>query len=91
MLSHPASTRRRRIAVLVTFLLVTVGLLVGPFADRAHAEGTATTFVVDATVRADGRLEVEQTMTFAAPVPAQVSQRFETRAIWSVIDGRSSR
>ena len=79
MLSHPASTRRRRIAVLVTFLLVTAGLLVGPFADRAHAEGTAMTFVVDATVRADGRLEVEQTMTFAAPVPAQVSQRFETR------------
>ncbi|HEY5847679.1 MAG TPA: hypothetical protein VIT42_12910 [Microlunatus sp.] len=79
MLSHPASTRRRRIAVLVTFLLVTLGLLVGPFADRAYAEGTATTFVVDATTRADGRLEVEQTMTFAAPVPAQVSQRFETR------------
>ena len=64
--------------VWTTFLLVTVGLSVGPLTERAHAEGTATTFVVDATVNREGLLTVEQTMTFAAPVPAQVSQRFET-------------
>ena len=58
---------------------MTVALLVGPFSERAHAEGTAATFEVEAEVGRDGVLTVEQTMTFATPVPAQVSQRFETQ------------
>jgi hypothetical protein len=78
VLRNPASTRRRRIAVWLIFVLVTLGLLVGPLSGRAHAQGTATIFDVEATVGRDGLLSVQQTMTFATPVPAQVSQRFET-------------
>jgi hypothetical protein len=73
-----APARRRRVLIWLSFLLLTVGLVVGP-ATQAHAEGTATGFVVEADVSADGVLEVRQTMTFADPVPAQVSQRFETQ------------
>ncbi len=77
--SAHSRTRRRRIAVGITLLLVTVALLVGPFSEQAHAEGTAATFEVEAEVGRDGVLTVAQTMTFATPVPAQVSQRFETQ------------
>ncbi len=61
------------------FLLVTAGLIIGPQTHLAHAEGTATTFVADANLSREGVLTVKQTMRFAAPVPAQVSQRFETQ------------
>ena len=79
MSSTLAPVRRRRVAVWLAFFLVTVGLVVGPQANQAYAEGTATTFVADADVSPEGVLKVSQTLTFANPVPAQVSQRFETQ------------
>ena len=79
MSSTLAPVRRRRVAVWLAFFLVTVGLVVGPQANQAYAEGTATTFVADADVSPEGVLKVSQTLTFATPVPGQVSQRFETQ------------
>jgi hypothetical protein len=43
---------------------VTLGLLAGPSVLSAHAEGTASTFVVDANLAKDGTLRVKQTITF---------------------------
>jgi hypothetical protein len=56
-----------------------VGLLVGPLALTAHAEGTASTFVAAANLAKDGTLKVQQTITFTGTAPAQLVQRFETR------------
>lgn len=78
MSSNLAPARRRRVYVWLAFLLVTVGFVLGPQTRLAHAEGTAATFVVEAEVNREGILTVEQTLTLANPVPAQVSQRFET-------------
>jgi hypothetical protein len=60
-------------------LLLTLGLLVGPAALPAYAEGRASTFTVDANLDRSGVLRVEQTVTFSGTVPAELSQRFQTR------------
>ena len=57
----------------------TLGLLVGPLAVPAHAEGTASTFVAEGNLGLDGVFKVKQTVTFAGPVPGELSQKFETR------------
>ncbi len=58
---------------------VTLGLLAGPLALPAHAEGIASTFAVEASLSPNGTLAVEQTITFAGAVPRLVEQKFETR------------
>jgi hypothetical protein len=74
--SHPMSGRLRTLLVAVVLGL---GLLAGPLALPAAAEGTASTFAVEASLDATGRLAVNQTITFTGDVPSEVSQRFETR------------
>jgi hypothetical protein len=74
--SHPKPGRIRTILVAVVLGL---GLLAGPLALPAAAEGTASTFVVEANLDAGGRLAVTQTITFTGDVPSEVSQKLETR------------
>ena len=45
----------------------------------AHAEGTASTFVVEANLAKDGVLRVKQTITFTGAVPPELTEKFETR------------
>ncbi len=79
MSSNLAPARRRRVAVWLAFFLLTAGLIIGPQTHPAHAEGTATTFAAEGNLSREGVLTVRQTMTLANPVPAQISQRFETQ------------
>jgi hypothetical protein len=44
----------RRVATLIAFCLLTCGLLAGPLALPAHAEGTVSTFVAEGTLAKDG-------------------------------------
>ncbi|HLL63565.1 MAG TPA: DUF2207 domain-containing protein [Propionibacteriaceae bacterium] len=74
--SPPMSGRLRTLLVSVVLGL---GLLAGPLALPAAAEGTASTFAVEASLDATGRLAVNQTITFTGDVPDEVTQRFETR------------
>jgi Predicted membrane protein (DUF2207) len=69
----------RRIGAIVAFCLLTCGLLAGPLALTAHAEGNASTFIAEGNLSKDGTLRVKQTITFTGAVPAEVSQKFETR------------
>jgi hypothetical protein len=78
VLANPTSMRRR-IGAMIAFCLLTCGLLVGPQAWTAHAEGTASTFIAEGNLSKDGTLRVEQTVTFTGAVPAELSQRFQTR------------
>jgi hypothetical protein len=64
---------------MIAFCLFTCGLLLGPHALTAHAEGTASTFIAEGNLAKDGTLRVKQTITLTGPVPDQLSQRFETR------------
>jgi hypothetical protein len=71
--------KRRSLVAAIAFVLLTTGLLIGPQVERAYAQGTATVFAVNATLGRDGVLQVEQTIILATPVPAQISQTFETQ------------
>ena len=71
--------KSRRLGAILAFFFLTLGLLAGPLATTAHAEGTAATFIVDANLDADGTLTVKQTITFSGAVPPELSQKFETR------------
>jgi hypothetical protein len=64
---------------MVAFCVMTCGLLAGPLALTAHAEGTASTFIAEGNLAKDGTLKVKQTITLTGAVPAELSQRFETR------------
>ncbi len=77
MFAHSAP--KRRLGGLLAFVAVTVGLIAGPMVLPAHAEGTASTVVVDANLAKDGTLKVKETITFTGAVPPNVSQKFETR------------
>jgi uncharacterized protein (TIGR04222 family) len=68
-----------RIAAMVAFCLLTCGLLVGPLALTAHAEGNASTFIAEGNLAKDGTLRVKQTITLTGAVPPELSQKFETR------------
>jgi Predicted membrane protein (DUF2207) len=74
----PVKTPRRLGAVLA-FGALTLGLLAGPLALIAHAEGNASTYVADAALGQDGSLKVTETITFTGAVPGTLSQKFETR------------
>ena len=69
-------TLARAILLSLTALLVLGGLTAGPNV-TARAEGTASTFVVTASLGLDGTLKVRQDITFAGPAPAQVKQTLE--------------
>jgi len=64
---------------MIAFCLLTCGLLAGPLALTAHAEGAASTFVAEGNLSKDGTLRVKQTITFTGSAPAELSQKFETR------------
>jgi Predicted membrane protein (DUF2207) len=68
-----------RIGEMIAFCVLTCGLLAGPLASTAHAEGTASTFIAEGNLAKDGTLKVKQTITLTGVVPAELSQRFETR------------
>jgi uncharacterized protein (TIGR04222 family) len=68
-----------RLGAMLAFSALTCGLLVGPLAVPAHAEGNASTFVAEGNLAKDGTLKVKETITFTGTVPATVSQKFETR------------
>ena len=68
-----------RIGALIAFCLLTCGLLAGPLALPAHAEGNASTFVAEGNLAKDGTLRVKQTIILTGAVPAELSQKFETR------------
>ena len=69
----------RRLGAITAFCLLTCGLLAGPLSLTAHAEGNASTFIAEGNLSKDGTLRVKQTVTFTGTVPAEVSQKFETR------------
>lgn len=69
----------RRVGSMIAFCLLTCGLLAGPLALTAHAEGTASTFMAEGNLAKDGTLKVKQTITLTGAVPPEVSQKFETR------------
>jgi hypothetical protein len=68
-----------RLGAIIAFCLLTCGLLAGPLSLTAHAEGNASTFIAEGNLSKDGTLRVKQTVTFTGTVPAEVSQKFETR------------
>src|SRR6478672_725589 len=68
-----------RIGAMIAFCLLTCGLLAGPLALTAHAEGNAATFIAEGNLAKDGTLEVKQTITLTGVVPPELTQRFETR------------
>ena len=68
-----------RIGALIAFCLLICGLLAGPLALSAHAEGNASTFVAEGNLAKDGTLKVKQTIILTGTVPPELSQKFETR------------
>jgi hypothetical protein len=68
-----------QISLMIAFCLLTCGLLAGPLALTAYAEGTASTFIAEGNLSKDGTLRVKQIITFTGAVPAELSQKFETR------------
>lgn len=68
-----------RIGAMIAFCLLTCGLLAGPLALTAHAEGNAATFIAEGNLGKDGTLKVKQTITLTGAVPPELTQRFETR------------
>ena len=68
-----------RIGALIAFCLLICGLLAGPLALPAHAEGNASTFVAEGNLAKDGTLRVKQTIILTGTVPPELSQKFETR------------
>jgi Predicted membrane protein (DUF2207) len=68
-----------RIGSMIAFCLLTCGLLAGPLALTAHAEGNASTFVAEGNLAKDGTLRVKQTIILTGAVPPELSQKFETR------------
>ena len=64
---------------MIAFCVLTCGLIAGPLALTAYAEGTASTFIAEGNLAKDGTLKVKQTIMLTAAVPPELSQRFETR------------
>ena len=72
-------TLTRAVLLALTALLVLAGLSAGPNALTARAEGTASTFVVTASLGLDGTLKVREDITFSGTPPAEVKQTFELK------------
>ena len=54
-----STTTTRRLGALLAFFALTFGLLAGPLALIAHADGNASAFVVEANLAKDGTLKVK--------------------------------
>jgi hypothetical protein len=78
--SSSSTTPLRRAGAVLTSCAAAAGLWAGPLATPAHAEGTASTVVVRGNLAKDGSLKVQETISFAGQAPAQLTQKFETRA-----------
>ena len=78
MLANHSGTLHRT-GAMIAFCLLTCGLLIGPLALTAHAEGNASTFIAEGNLSKDGTLKVKQTISLAGAVPPELSQKFETR------------
>ena len=76
--SAPTWASRRRPAVLVVLLLLALGIVAGPAARTAHAEGTASSVVAAGNVAKDGTLTMTETITFDGAAPDEITQKFET-------------
>jgi hypothetical protein len=76
--NYARTTPARRRAV-IAVAAITLGLLAGPFALPAAAQGSASTYVVDASLELDSTFKVSETITFAGDAPRVVTQKFETR------------
>jgi hypothetical protein len=76
--AHLPGTLHRLVAM-IAFCFLTCGLLAGPLALTAHAEGNAATFIAEGNLAKDGTLKVKQTITLTGAVPPELTQRFETR------------
>ena len=79
MPANSARTTTKRLRAAAAIVALAFGLLAGPLALTASAQGTASTYVVDASLGLDGVLKVSETITFAGEPPATVTQKFETR------------
>ena len=75
---NPARPTLRLVAASALAALA-LGLIAGPLALPAAAQGTASTYVVDATLDLNGALKVTETITFTEEAPSTVTQKFETR------------
>src|SRR5512133_3147482 len=64
---------------MIAFCRLTAGLLAGPLTQRGHAESNAMTFIAEGNLAKDGTLKVKQTITLTGAVPAELSQKLETR------------
>lgn len=63
---------------LVAIAIVALALLVGLAAPSAHAADQVATYVVKATINADGSLAVTATLGFDGAAPAELQQVFDT-------------
>ena len=79
MLANTTIKTPRRLGAALAFGALTLGLLAGPLALTAHAEGNASTYVAQAALAPNGVLKVTETITFTGAVPGTLSQKFETR------------
>ena len=79
MPENSARTTTHRLRAVAVLVALTLGLLAGPLALTASAQGTASTYVVDAALGLDGVLKVSETITFAGEAPPNLTQKFETR------------
>lgn len=70
----PSAPATRALAL----VLLTLGLLVGPFAVSAAAAETASSVVTNGNLAIDGTLTVQETVTFDGSAPARLVQKFET-------------
>ncbi len=75
----PAPVRGHRLWTALVLVGLSLGLVVGPLALPAHAEGQVTTFAVQAGVEQSGLVSVRQTITFQGTAPGTVTQQLETR------------
>ena len=75
---NPARPTLRLVAASALAALA-LGLIAGPLALPAAAQGMASTYVVDATLDLNGALKVTETITFTEEAPSTVTQKFETR------------
>lgn len=78
-ISTARRTRGARALLPLVAVAVLLGLLVGPGALSARADGTASTFVATASLDLSGTLKVRQVVTFSGQTPTEVKQTFETK------------
>jgi Predicted membrane protein (DUF2207) len=79
VLATSARTTTRRLGAASAFAALALGLLAGPLALPAAAQGMVSNYVADATLGLDGALRVTERITFTGEPPPTLTQKFETR------------